>query len=122
FGSVVGAARSTRQRGRGLGNALDDLAEEGLVLAAGRRGARYEIEQLAILQAVIGDMFDFAVLVEIDGEDLTLDNLRLHELRGAVTLLRNVVEHFIVEGRGGGWCAERQKHLLAAGADRNRIK
>ncbi len=34
---------------RRLGNALDDLAEERLVLATGRRGARDEVEQLAVL-------------------------------------------------------------------------
>ena len=49
--------------------------EEVVVLAAGRRGARDEVEHLAVLHAVIGDLGDAAVLAEIDGEHALVDQL-----------------------------------------------
>src|SRR5215471_454062 len=48
-------------------------------LTGGRRGAADEVEDLAVLQAVIGEPADLAVLVEIDGDHALVDHLLVHE-------------------------------------------
>ena len=44
---------------------------------AGRwRGARHEINELAVLHAIIGDALDLLVLIEIDREDALVGDPR----------------------------------------------
>ena len=49
---------------------VDEHAFEEGRFGAGRwRGARHEINELAVLHAIIGDALDLLVLIEIDRED-----------------------------------------------------
>ncbi|QTK78941.1 hypothetical protein AT6N2_C1154 [Agrobacterium tumefaciens] len=100
----IGARRAAREQ----------LLEEGEVLAARRRGARNRVEDLAVLQRVVGLALDHAILVEIDRENVLLDQRRLHEGGTAHALLRDVIEHLVAERRGRGGRAHGQQHLLAA--------
>src|SRR5690606_2080643 len=83
-------------------DAADELHQEVLVFAARRCGARDEVEHLAVLQAVIGNVFDPAVIAEIDGEHALIDDACLGEGRRAPARLRYVVEDFVVERRRRG--------------------
>ena len=65
---------------------------------------------------------DAAVRVEIDRQDTLVDQLRLHEGDRTRARLRDVIEHLVVEGRRRRGRAERQQHLLAAGADRDQVE
>lgn len=57
--------------------------QEGRFGSGGRGGARDEIDELAVLHAIIGDALDLFVFGEIDREDPLVGNLRRHELHAA---------------------------------------
>ncbi|MNL54321.1 hypothetical protein D3C87_1776450 [compost metagenome] len=63
------------------------MLQEGQVATAGWRGARDRVEYLAVLERVVRLARDNAFLVEVDGENRLLDQLRLHEGGGALALL-----------------------------------
>ncbi len=52
----------------------EDVVDDAEIVAAGRRGAADEVENLAVLEAVFGEPLDFAVPVEIDGDDALVDD------------------------------------------------
>ncbi len=114
--------RCCRSRAERLGETGEQLPDEARVLAAGRRRARDEIEDLAVLQAVIGDVGDALVGTEIDGDDALVDEPRSHEGHRTNPLLRDVVEDLVVERGGGGRRAQREDHLFAAGAHRHQLE
>src|SRR5437764_928067 len=58
---------------------LEQRRQVAELLAGGRRGAADEVENLAVLQPVIGEPLHLAVLVEIDGDDPLVDDLLVHE-------------------------------------------
>src|ERR1700730_16915734 len=72
--------------------------EEGRLGAGRRRGARYEIDQLAVLHAVIGDALDLFVLGEIDRKDPLVGDLWRHELYAAIGDLANVIPGVATDG------------------------
>src|SRR4029079_5351847 len=91
------AAAATGDAGRQLAGAADDLAQEVLVLAAGRRRPRDKVEDLAVLETVIGDLGDTAVGAEIDRQHMLVDDAGVVEGDVALARLRDVVEGLVVE-------------------------
>ena len=101
---------------------LEHAAQVVEVLAAGRRRLRHEVENLAVLETVIGEPPHLAVVVEIDRDDALVDDFLFHESRAALGLLRDVIEHFAVDGGDGGGRAEHDQHLFLRGADRDLLE
>src|SRR5205085_11814208 len=97
---------------------LEHVSQVGEFLAARRRPAADVIEDLAVLQAVIRDALDAAVLVEVDRDHALVDHLFGHE-RGLLGARGDVIEHLAADGRDRGRRAERNQHLLLRGAERN---
>src|SRR6478736_7927782 len=85
-------------------------------------GAADEVEDLAVLQSVIGEPLHLAVLVEVDGNDPLVNDLLVHEGDFALGALRNVIEHLAVQGGDGGGRSHHDQHLILAGADRNLLE
>src|SRR5579883_1109570 len=54
---------------------LEQRLQVAHLLAGGRGGAADEVEDLAVLEAVIGEPADLAVLVEIDRDHALVDDL-----------------------------------------------
>src|SRR5690606_41344269 len=77
---------------RHLAGTGDDLGKEALLLAACGRGARDEVEDLAVLQPIIGDLGYTVVRPEIDGQHFRADPLRLLEGDGPLAGRRDVIE------------------------------
>src|SRR3569833_4066502 len=77
---------------------LEQRRQIAALLAGGRRGAADEVEDLAVLQAVIGKPAHLAVLVEIDRDHALVDHLLVHESNRALGTLRDVVEHLAIQG------------------------
>src|SRR3982074_3884838 len=63
------------------------------LLARGRRGAADEVEDLAVLQPVIGEPLHLALLVEIDRDHPLVDDLLVPERHPPFTTPRNVIKH-----------------------------
>src|SRR3954452_11179992 len=70
---------------------LKDIGEVGQFLAAGRGGAADRVENPAVLQSVIRDPLDAAILVEIDRNYALVDRLFRQE-RGLLGARGDVVE------------------------------
>src|SRR5579872_5977627 len=82
---------------------VEHVAQEVRLLAAGRRGARHEVEDLAVLHPIIGDALDLAGLGgEIDGEDVLILHLHGHEGKRAVHLLADIVPGVAADRRRRG--------------------
>src|SRR5450759_5432362 len=76
-----------------LGNdVLEDIAEIIELLAAGRRRLRYEVEDFSVLEAIIGQPRDPAILVEINRDDPLVPHLVGHERHRAPRGLRNIIK------------------------------
>src|SRR5438067_8913972 len=58
---------------------IEEAREIVDLASAGRRLAAHEIEDLAVLDAVIGEPLDPSILVEIDRDDALIDRLLHHE-------------------------------------------
>src|SRR4051794_30597165 len=101
---------------------LEQRRQVAELLAGGRRGAADEVEDLAVLQAVIGEPPHLALLVEIDRDHPLVDDLLVHERHLALTPLRNVIKHLAVEGGDSGGGSHHDQHLILAGADRNLLQ
>src|SRR5450756_1355921 len=103
----------------------EQLEQRGQVaefLARGRRGAADEVEDLAVLQPVIGEPLHVPVLVEIDSDDALVDDLLVHEGDFALGALRDVIEHLAVEGGDRRGRAHHDQHLVLAGPDRDLLE
>src|SRR5262249_53898845 len=61
---------------------LEDVAQITQFLTAGRRGLRIEVEDLAVLDAVIGEPGHASFLVEVDRDDALVDDFVRHERDG----------------------------------------
>src|ERR1700688_3261559 len=101
---------------------LEQRRQVAELLAGGCRGAADEVEDLAVLQPVIGEPLHLAVLVEIDRDPPLVDDLLVHERDLAFGALRNVVEHLAVQGGDGGGRSHHDQHLILARADRNLLE
>ena len=77
---------------------LEDIAQVAQFLAAGRRRLRIEVEDLAVLYAVIGEPADTPFFVEINARSTrwstTSCGMKATERLG---LLRDVIEGFTVD-------------------------
>src|SRR5262249_47243137 len=98
-------------------NDLEYQAEIVLFGAAGRRRAADVVEDLAVLEAIVGKSLNPAILVEIDGDDATVD-LFLRQKGYLLGALRNVVEDFTADGGDRRGRAKHDQHLLLGGAKR----
>ena len=78
-----------------------------------------EVEDLAVLHAVVGDAIDLLVLVEIDREDALVDDLGVHEGDRLLAGLADVVEDLAAIIAGGRGRAEGDQDLVLARADRD---
>ena len=54
------------------------------------------IDNFSVLQAIIRYPFNLTVLVEIDSQNFTINNLGLHELCTAIARLRDVIEDLVI--------------------------
>src|SRR5262245_45775231 len=105
---------------RRSGLEAEDREEVGDVVdlaPAGRRGAAHEVEDLAVLDAVVGQPFDAAILIEIDGDDALIDGLLLHERDRPLGTLGNIVERLTADGRHRGRRTQQDQHLFLARPD-----
>src|SRR5664279_1509621 len=89
-----------------LGNdVLEEVADIIELLAAGRRRLRQEVEDFSVLEAVISQPCDPAILVEINRDDPLIPHLVGHERHRAPRGLRNIIKRFAAHGGdGGGRC------------------
>src|SRR5437868_9612572 len=101
---------------------LEQRREVAELLAGGRRGAADEVENLAILQAVIGEPHDLAVLVEIDRDHPLVDHLLVHEHHFALGALRDVIKHLAIQRGDGRRRPHHDQDLVLAGADRDLLQ
>src|SRR5262249_15632872 len=127
FPDVAGAPSGLRLTGVGSPAWLEaeqlEEAREIIDLAPARRcRAAYEVEDLAVLDAVIGEPLHAAVLVEIDRDHALIDGLLHHEGDGALGALGDVVERLAADGRDSRGRAQQDQHLLLAGADRDLLE
>src|SRR5581483_675524 len=100
----------------------EQISEEAGLGACGRRRAAHVIEQLAVLEAVVGDALDLAVLVEIDRDNALVDRGVWHEGGGALSALRDVVEGLAADGGDRRRRAEHDQYLLLRGAERDLLQ
>src|SRR6476659_1609920 len=77
---------------------LEQRCQIAEFLARCRRGAADEVEDLAVLQSVIGEPLHLAILVEIDRDHALVDDLLVHERDFALRALRDVIEYLAVQG------------------------
>src|SRR5262245_61470351 len=88
----------------------------------GRRLTAYEVEDLAVLDAVIGEPLDPSILVEVDRDDTLIDGLLQHEGDRSLGALGDVIESLAAHGRNRRGRAQQDQHLLLAGADRDLLE
>src|SRR5215831_15315021 len=98
---------------------LENVAQVAQLLAAGCSGLRLEIKNLAILHSVVGETSDAAVLVEIDRDHTLIDNFMWHESGRPLSLLRDVIKGFAVDGGNCGRRAEHDQYLFLCSSDGN---
>jgi hypothetical protein len=91
-------------------------------VAAGSSCAADEVEDLAVLHAIIGDALHAPLGIEIDRQDALIDDLRIEEGGLSFGALRNVIEDFAADCGDGRGRAENEQHLLLTCADRNLIE
>src|SRR5436305_10374068 len=121
--AALGAAsRLGHERHLPEADQLEQRREVAEFLAGGWRGAADEVENLAVLQAVIGEPDHLAVLVEIDRDHPLVDQLLVHEHHLALGALRNVIKDFAIQRGNGRWRAHHDQHLVLAGADRDLLQ
>src|SRR5262245_25731653 len=101
---------------------LENIADVTQFLAAGRCRLRIKIEDLFILDPVVGESRDPSLLVEIDRDDTLVGNFVWHERDGTLGPLRNVVESVTTDGRHRGWRAKHNENLFLRCADRNLLE
>src|SRR5215218_238654 len=101
---------------------LEQRRQVAELLAGRRRGAADEVEDLAVLQSVIGEPLHLAVLVEIDRDHALVDDLLVHERDFALGALRDVIEYLAVQGCDRRRRAHHDQHLVLAGADRDLLQ
>lgn len=87
------------------------------LLARCRRGAADEIEDLAVLQSVVGEAGHLTVIVEINRDHALIDDRLLHEGDLPLRALRDVIKHLAVQCRDSGGGAHHDQHLILACAD-----
>ena len=100
----------------------EEVADEIVLGAAGRRRAADEIEKLAVLHAVFGKPLNFPVLVEVNRHHTLVGDADIHKRDRTIGALRDVVERFAADSRYRRGCAENQQHLLLRGAKRNLLE
>src|SRR5262249_40686633 len=93
---VARNSRSEMRDGGGLQTRLEaeeiEEARQVIDLApAGRRLAAHEVEDLAVLDAVIGEPLDPSILVEVDRDDTLVDGLLHHEGDRSLGALGDVI-------------------------------
>src|SRR3982074_69046 len=71
---------------------LEQRRQVAELLARGRRGTADEVEDLAVLQPVIGKSLHLALLVEIDRDHALVDDFLVHERNRAFGALRDIIE------------------------------
>lgn len=98
---------------------LEDVAQIAQLLAAGRRGLRQEIEDLAVFESVVCKSRHTAILVEINRDHALIDDFVRQEGGRALRLLRNVVEGLPVHGGHGRRRAKDDEHLFLRCPDGN---
>src|SRR6266404_738514 len=122
-------AWTSRRRGRPAGahgatrslEDFEDIAQVGELLTGGRGGAADEVEDPAVLHAIVGEPFDPAVPIEIDGDHALIDDPLWHECR-LLGALRNIIKYLAAHGCDGRGCAESDQHLLLGGAKRDLLE
>ena len=100
----------------------EDVAEVVQLSAAGWRGPADEVENLAVLERVVGKPLDAAVLVEIDGDHALARDFGIHERDALLGALGDVIERLAADGCDGGGCSEHDQHLLLARANRDLLE
>ena len=92
------------------------------VTSARRRSAADIIEYHAVLDAVIGETFDAAVLVEIDRDHPLVGRFVRYESGRGFRALGDVIKSVAAHGSDGGGRAHDNQHLFLGGADRDLLQ
>src|SRR4051794_11631967 len=101
---------------------LEQRRQVAEFLPGRRRGAADEIEDLAVLQPVVGEALHLALLVEVDRDHPLIDHLLVHESDRTLGTLRDVIEHLAVERGDRRRGPHNDQHLVLARPDRNLLK
>jgi len=101
---------------------VDDRGDQAQVIAAGRRCAADEIENLAIFESVFGEPLNFPLPVEINRDHALIGYTRPHEGDFALNLLRYVIEGLAADGGDRGGRAENQQDLFLRCAKRDLLE
>src|SRR5262249_55319662 len=96
---------------------LEDVGEVVQLAAGGWRRAADEVENLAVLYAVIGETLDPAFVVEVHRDDALVHNLLRHE-GGLLAALGNIIEDLAAHGGDCRWRAESDENLPRGGGER----
>src|SRR5271157_1027715 len=76
----------------------EQVGDDVVLGAAGRRRAADEVEDLAVFHAVFGEPLHFSVLVEIDHDHALVGDRGVDEGDRALSLLRDVIERLAADG------------------------
>src|SRR5689334_750898 len=95
---------------------------ESILLLASRGGRATDVvEDLAVLEAVVGKSLHLPILVEVYRDDAAVD-LLLRQKRGLLGALRDIVEHLAADGCDRRGRAQHDHHLFLRGAERKLLQ
>src|SRR6202051_4252838 len=100
----------------------EQVGDDVVLGAAGRRRAADEVENLAVFHAVFGKPLYFSAFVEIDHDHALVGDRGVNEGDRALGPLRNVIERLAADGRYRRRCAENEQNLLLGGAQRDLLE
>src|SRR5438105_7449345 len=84
----------------------EDVVDVVQLDTGGRRGAADEVEHLAVLEPVVGQPLNPALLVEVDRDHPLVGDGLVHEGELLLGALGDVIEHLAADGGDGGGRAE----------------
>src|SRR6185295_9542350 len=120
--SALGATASARFAAAPVLEHFEHGVDERDLPAGGRRGAADEVEDLSVLQAIVGEPLDPALAVEIDRDHALVDHVLVQEIGAALGALGDVVERLAAYGRNRRGRAEHDQHLFLARSDRQLLE
>src|SRR3984957_4239571 len=100
----------------------EQVGDDVVLGAGGRRRAADEIKHLAVFHAVFGEPLNSSGLVEIDDDHALIGDLGADEGDRTLGLLRNIIERFAADGRHRRRRAENEQDLLLGGAERDLLE
>src|SRR5580704_16731823 len=100
----------------------EQVGDDVVLGAGGRRRAADEVEDLAVFHAVFGKPLHFSAFVEIDHDHALVGDGGVNEGDRALGPLRDVIERLAADGRHRRRRAENEQDLLLGGAQRDLLE